>query len=115
VCGELIGKTLFDKTATPAQVILTDTSDTWSLRRVVDVPVVRVAPPGDPGEAGVVVRPATGFRGPLLAPPDFRPGGRRLKDRFARLRGRDGAEPFARIRDAIAEARKMGVTHRAAG
>ncbi|HEY1381088.1 MAG TPA: hypothetical protein VGF55_30090 [Gemmataceae bacterium] len=115
VCGELIGKTLLDKTATPAQVVLTDTPDAWTLRRVADVPVVWVAPPGEPPDsAGVVVRPATGFRGPLLAHPDYPDDGPRLKDLFDRLSGLDVAEPFARIRDAIAEARKMGVTHRAA-
>src|SRR4029077_1762342 len=42
VCGELIGKTLVEKTGTPAQVILTDTFDVWNLRRIVDVPVVWV-------------------------------------------------------------------------
>jgi hypothetical protein len=115
VCGELIGKTLFDKTAAPAQVILTDTRDAWTLRRVVDVPVVWVAPPGDAADLpGVIVRPATGFRGPLLAHPDFPDDVPRLKELFERLSGLDVAEPFARIRDAIAEARKMGVTHRAA-
>jgi hypothetical protein len=116
VCGELIGKTLFDKTATAAQVILTDTRDCWTLRRVADVPVVWVAPPGDMGDLpGVLVRPATGFRGPLLAHPDFPEDSPRLKDLFERLSGLDVAEPFARIREAIAEARKMGVSHRAAG
>lgn len=115
VCGELIGKTLLDKSATPAQVVLTDTADAWTLRRVVDVPVVWVAPPGDALEhAGTVVRAATGFRGPLLAHPDYPDDGPRLKDLFERLTGLDVAEPFARIRDAIAEARKMGVSHRAA-
>jgi hypothetical protein len=115
VCGELIGKTLLDKTATPAHVVLTDTADAWTLRRVADVPVVWVAPPGEtPDPAGTVVRPATGFRGPLLAHPDFPEDGPRLKDLFERLTGLDVAEPFARIRDAITEARKMGVTHRAA-
>jgi hypothetical protein len=115
VCGELIGKTLLDKTATPAQVVLTDTADAWTLRRVVDVPVVWVAPPGEtPDQAGIIVRPATGFRGPLLAHPDYPDDGPRLKDLFERLTGLDVAEPFARIRDAIIEARKMGVTCRAA-
>jgi hypothetical protein len=118
VCGELIGKTLLDKTATPAQVILTDTADAWTLRRVVDVPVAWVVPAGDPRAAGeqpgIIIRPATGFRGPLLAHPDFPDDAPRLKELFDRLAGLDLAEPFARIRDAITEARKMGVTHRAA-
>jgi hypothetical protein len=115
VCGELIGKTLVDKTATPAQVVLTDTADAWTLRRVLDVPVVWVAPPGHAADhPAAVVRPGTGFRGPLLAHPDYPDDGPRLKELLERLSGLDVAEPFARIRDAVAEARKMGVTHRAA-
>src|SRR5436305_15194710 len=47
ICGELLGKTLIEKTATPAHLVLTDTADALSLRRVVDVPVVWVAPPDD--------------------------------------------------------------------
>lgn len=118
VCGEVIGKTLVDKTATPAQVILTDTHDAWTLRRVVDAPVVWVVPATDlragQEQPGLVVRPATGFRGPLLAHPDYPDDGPRLKDLFERLTGIDLAEPFVRIREAITEARKMGVTQRAA-
>jgi len=120
VCGELIGKALFDKTGTPAHVILTDTADALGLRRCVDVPVVWVAPPADPwatelAERGLTARPATGGRGPLLAHPDFADDVPRLRELFERLSGLDVVEPFARIRDAIAEARKMGVTQRAAG
>ena len=117
VCGELIGKALFDKTSTPAQVILTDTVDAWNLRRVIDVPVVWVVPAGDPRagqeQPGFVIRAATGFRGPLLAHPDQPDDGPRMIDLFDRLAGLDVTEPFARIRDAIAEARKMGVTRAA--
>jgi hypothetical protein len=120
VCGELIGKTLFDKTGTPAQVVLTDTFDALSLRHAADVPVVWVAPPGDPraadlAERGVTVRPAAAGRAPLLAHPDCPDDVPRLRELFERLSGLDVVEPFARIRDAIAEARKMGVAQRAAG
>jgi hypothetical protein len=120
VCGDLIGKTLFDKTATPAQVILTDTADALSLRHCVDVPVVWVAPAHDPrtaalAEQGVLVRPAAAVRGPHLAHPDFPDDVPRLRELFERLSGLDVIEPFARIREAVAEARKMGVTQRAAG
>src|SRR6059058_3135722 len=48
VCGEVIAKTLLDRTGTATQVVLTDTVDTLSLRRCVDVPVVWVASPNDP-------------------------------------------------------------------
>jgi hypothetical protein len=119
VCGELIGKTLFDKTATPAQVVLTDSYDAFGLRRCVDVPIVWAAA-NDPraaglAEQGAVVRPAAGGRGPLLAHPDFPDDRPPLRELFERLSGLDVVEPFTRIRDAITEARKMGVTQRAAG
>jgi hypothetical protein len=117
ICGELIGKALVDKTGMAAQVILTDSVDAWNLRRLIDVPVVWVVPAGDPRAAqeqpGIVIRPATGFRGPLLAHPDYSDDGPRMKDLFDRLGGLDLTEPFARVRDAIAEARKMGVTRAA--
>jgi hypothetical protein len=37
-----------------------------------------------------------------------------MKELFERLAGLDVAEPFVRICEAVAEARKMGVTQRAA-
>src|SRR5438552_435243 len=58
VCGELVGKALVEKTATPAHLVLTDTADALCLRRVVDVPVVWVAPAERPDVTGLpVVRP----------------------------------------------------------
>jgi hypothetical protein len=120
VCGEVIGKALYDKTTTPTQVILTDTADALGLRRCLDLPVVWVAPANDPRSAvlveqGAVVRPTSAGRGPLLAHPDFPDDVPRLRELFERLSGLDLIEPFARIREAIVEARKLGVTHRAAG
>src|SRR5216117_3156178 len=43
VCGDLIGKTLIDKTTTPAQAILTDTPAALDLRRRLDLPVALVS------------------------------------------------------------------------
>jgi len=115
VCGELLGKTLIEKTATPAHLVLTDTADALSLRRVVDVPVVWVAPPGDPHAVDLpAVRPAAAGRGAVCAHPDYPDDLARLREPLERLAGLDLAEPFARIREAIAEARRMGVTQRAA-
>jgi hypothetical protein len=115
VCGELVGKTLIEKTATPAQLVLTDTADALALRRVTDVPVVWVAPPDDPHAANLpVARPAGVGRGAVCTHPDFAGDVSRLKEYVERLGGLDLAEPFARIREAIAEARRMGVTQRAA-
>jgi hypothetical protein len=115
ICGDLIGKTLYDRTATATHLILTDTAHALGLRRVVDVPVVWVASADDPAAADLpTVRPATPGRGPVCAHPDFPDDLPRLKEQCERLGGLDLVEPFARIREAIAEARKMGVTQRAA-
>lgn len=115
ICGELVGKTLIEKTATPVHLVLTDTADALSLRHVVDVPVVWVAPPDDPHAANLpVLRPAAAGRGAVCGHPDFPDERTRLKEALERLAGLDLAEPFARIREAIAEARRMGVTQRAA-
>src|SRR6202163_2939592 len=42
ICGDLLGKTLVDKTATPAQIILTDHPAALDLRLRLDVPVALV-------------------------------------------------------------------------
>src|ERR1700674_5287760 len=44
ICADLIGKTLFDKAAVPAQLIVTDRETVLDLRLKVDVPVVWLAP-----------------------------------------------------------------------
>jgi hypothetical protein len=116
LCGEVIGKALVEKTATPIRIVLTDTIHALSLRRCVDVPVIWVAPLAEELTApGEVVRPADRKRGPLVAHPEFPDDSSRCRDLIERLDALDLLEPFVRIREAVAEARKMGVTHRAAG
>jgi hypothetical protein len=118
ICAELIGKTLFDKTGTPVALVVTDREPVLDLRQRIEVPVVWVAGSDDPlatwmVEQGAEVRPAANERGPLLRHVRFPADGpalRTLLDRFAD--GLDVMEPFGRIREAIAEARKMGVTSR---
>lgn len=119
LCAELIGKTLIDKTATPVHLVVTDTIHCLPIRSRVDVPAIAALP-----EAGL---PASNVDRPLTAIPharcslplimdarwaDDEPLIRAILDRVdAAL---DLAEPFARIREAMGEARKMGVTNRAA-
>ena len=111
ICADLIGKTLVDKAAVPVQLIVTDRQAVLDLRHKVECPVVWLAPAEEAGASGeTVVRPAEPGRGPLLRHakfPDDLPWSREL---LTRLDGAcDLAEPFARIREAIGEARKMGV------
>jgi hypothetical protein len=120
ICADLIGKTLVDKTATGAQIIVTDCRPVLDLRQLIETPIVWLAISGESGAGSVV---PGGMEGPVMSlpagklycHPEF-PADKqaacklleRLPDCF------DLAEPFVRIREAISEARKMGVTNRAA-
>jgi hypothetical protein len=118
VCAELIGKTLFDKTSTPVQLVVTDREPVLDLRQRIEVPVVWIAGREDPlatwmVQQGAEIRPAGDERGSLLRHVRFPTDGASLRTLLARLEDvLDLAEPFGRIREAIAEARKMGVTSR---
>jgi hypothetical protein len=116
--GEVIGKALVEKTFTPVQMVLTDAFDVLGLRQCLDLPVIWIAPAGDPraeefAALGAAVRPAERNRGPLITHLDYPEDVARLRDTIERLSGLDLVEPFTRIRDAIVEARKMGVMQRA--
>lgn len=112
--GELIGKTLVEKTASSAGLIFTDRLAVLELRNTLDLPIVWVASDDPaPEESGLVVRPATADRPALVTHrkhPNDLPRIREVLDQLdSHL---DLVEPFARIREAIAEARKLGVTSR---
>jgi|SoiMethySBSTD1v2_1073268.scaffolds.fasta_scaffold254643_2 hypothetical protein len=118
LCADLIGKTLIEKTATVVQLLVTDSHHVLPIRSRVDVPVV-AAISGEP-TAMPSDRPLCTFTHPRSSAPlsireEHAPdegSARAILDRLdAAL---DLAEPFARIREAMAEARKMGVTSRAA-
>jgi hypothetical protein len=119
LCADLIGRTLVEKTAIPAHLLVTDTINALPVRSRVEVPVIAAVPDGQ-------VPPSSGDRSlatfghprsslPLtldLKWPEDEERVRAILDRVdAAL---DLAEPFARIREAMGEARKMGVTSRAA-
>ena len=118
LCADLIGRTLVEKTATPAHLLVTDSVNVLPLRSRVDVPVVAVVPDGQLPPSSD--RALATFGHPRSSVPltiDMRWAGdeelvRAMLDRVdAAL---DLAEPFARIREAMGEARNMGVTSRAA-
>lgn len=110
ICADLIGKTLLDKAAVPVQLIVTDRQTVLDLRLKVECPVLWLAAAGEiRAEQGIEV---SGRAGPssLLCHPRFPEDEARTRDLLARLdAGFDLAEPFIRIREAIGEARKMGV------
>ncbi len=117
ICVDVIGKTLVDRAGMALQVVLTDREAVLELRTRLEVPVLWVSPADDERGAllaaqGGGVLPAADGRGPVVCHPRFFADvvvGRELLSRAENL---DLAEPFERIRGAIAEARKMGMTGR---
>jgi hypothetical protein len=114
LCGELIGKTLVEKSTAQPQFILTDKLDALHLRPHVAAPVLLL---GDGGGAPASESPAVCIRQGAEKKPSLFSHDRFPEDKEAiehlleRLDGRlDLNEPFVRVREAIAEARKMGVT-----
>jgi len=96
ICGDLIGKTLVEKTGVAVQVVVTDTEAALDLRQRLEIPVVLLVHGHD-------------ARGHARFPDD----GPAIQEVLEKVKGSfDLAEPFNRIREALAEARKMGVSSR---
>jgi hypothetical protein len=111
--ADLIGKTLVEKTAAKPDLIVTDTSGALPLRSRIEIPVVAVPSQIAPLDAFSFEHPRAA-NGLLLPAPfaDDRAAVTALLDRVDPAV--ELSEPFARIRDAISEARKMGANTRAA-
>lgn len=115
ICADLIGKTLVDKAAMPVQGIVTDRATVLDLRCKVECPVLWLTAADDThammlAEQGKAMRAAQSGHGPLLCHPRFPEDVARTQELLGHLdAGFDVAEPFVRIREAIGEARKMGV------
>jgi hypothetical protein len=117
VSAELIGRTLVDKTGAAVQLIVTDREVVLDLRLKLDLPVLWLAPVDDArasamAAAGAAVSSATAGRGPVLCHPHFLAEVPVARELLSKADGLDLAEPFIRIREAVGEARKMGVTGR---
>lgn len=114
VHADLIGKTLVEKTTTTANFIITDRASLLDLRQQVDAPVLWLARPEDPvPENAACVRPARGNEGGAFRHGRFPEDAAALSELLDRLSGcLELSEPFSRIREAVAEARKLGVTQR---
>ena len=111
--ADLIGKTLVEKTATQPGLIVTDSLPALGLRSRVGVPVVALGPADGVPDLIVLASPRSSV--PLLLAARFDEDRPLIEDRLERIDPAvDLAEPFGRIREAMAEARKMGVTGRAA-
>jgi hypothetical protein len=113
--ADVIGKALVEKTALKADLIVTDTPPALALRSRVEVPVVALRPDAAvvPAETRTLTHPRSSLA--LLLPVVFAADESVV---VARLDAVDPSvdltEPFARIREAVAEARKLGVSGRVA-
>ena len=110
LAGEVIGKTLIEKTTTRTQCILVDQPMALELRRHVDVPVGLWYSIVDPDQP----LPGLPVQSRLYCHSQFPDDVSALLAIVANAGPLDFGEPFARIREAMNEARKMGVTMRRA-
>ncbi|HEY7326244.1 MAG TPA: hypothetical protein VH592_01295 [Gemmataceae bacterium] len=114
ICADLIGKTLMDKAAVPVQLLVTDRASVLDLRLKLECPVTWLAESADAqatvlAERGLVV-PTQPEHRPLLCHSRFPDDVAMTRELLNNLdAGFDLSEPFVRIREAISEARKMGV------
>ncbi len=111
--ADLIGKTLVEKTATQPGLIVTDSVAALGLRSRVGIPVVAIGSHTGADEVMELAHSRSSV--PLLLSAKFPDDRAAIEARLEAIDPAvDLAEPFTRIREAIAEARKMGVTGRAA-
>ncbi len=109
LCSDLIGKTLIDKAGTTANVIITDNDAALELRNQGSTPVAWLAPMDHPRVAELsetVIAKTKSYA--LLAHPKFQGDVASIKEMLHQTDVSDISEPFARIREALTEARKMG-------
>jgi hypothetical protein len=115
ICADLIGKTLVDKASIPVQLLVTDRAAVLDLRHKLECPILWLAAAGDAqalafAERGTTKVASPSGRNTLVCHARFPEDGDRTREMLRRLdAGFDLAEPFARIREALGEARKMGV------
>jgi hypothetical protein len=107
VCGDLIGKTLIEKTSTSAPWVVTDNPLLLDLRLRLPFPLA-LWQTGGPDSHGLFVQPN------LFCHKHFPEDVAQVRGFAEKLGTLDLGEPFARIREALSEARKMGIAARPA-
>lgn len=118
VFADLIGKTLVEKAGVPVQALFTDCEPLLELRLSVPTPVAWLAANGEERaaeleESGAAVKRTTA--GPLVCHPKFEIDVASIRQVLDQIdEAADLGEPFARIREALTEARKLGATTRGA-
>jgi hypothetical protein len=113
IFADLIGKTLIEKTAAQSTLIVTDIPNMLSLRSRIDLPVVGVGLASAPTTA-LSLRHARS-QVPIYYPALYSGDVDAIQHMLDHVdQAVELTEPFVRVREAITEARKMGVTSRAA-
>jgi len=117
IYADLIGKALVDKASASVQLILTDCLPALDIRLSLNVPVVWLSSPEESPETQThsqlpKMRDAVAEKRPILCHPRYSDDAATIRAALDRLDGKiDLTEPFTRIRDAIGEARKMGIVN----
>lgn len=106
LAGELIGKTLVDKSTTPIKWVVTDAPHALDLRPLISMPVALFSATPVPGTI------AAGKN--LYVHERHADDVALIADLLTQSPSLDFSEPFQRIRDAVVEARKLGPALRAA-
>lgn len=115
ICGDLIGKTLVERAGVPVSLVVTTCEAVLDLRLKIDVPVAYLQPPDDTRADSSRTVALPGNSGRLLCHANHPADVEAIRKVLAEADGSlDLAEPFTRVKEAIAEARKMGVTRAAA-
>ena len=118
IFAELISRTLVENAATSVEIIITDSRPVLDLRRCVRTPMVWLAGKEQfprISESGVCEPPVTSVpQGNIYSHPEFAADQPIICKLIKQLPNcLDLSEPFQRIREAIGEARKMGIMSRA--
>jgi hypothetical protein len=110
LCGEVIAKTLIDKSTTPVQWVLLDNPQALDLRLCVEMPVALWCERTDPEQAA----PGLLVKSQLYCDRRFPQDVDAIRELSSGIGTFDFGEPFIRIREALGEARKLGVASRMA-
>lgn len=116
VHAELIGKTLIDKSSTTPAMVVTNVPLALATRNFVSMPVIAATSESDvPPPFGMSILSHPRCRGSILMSEKHLADRPRIDQLLSQIDASvDLLEPFLRIKEAMSEARKMGVMNRAA-
>jgi hypothetical protein len=113
---ELIGKTLIEKTATQPVMVVADSPAALNVRKFVSMPVIAVSNQTDaPPPLGAIVLQHPRCRGSIYLSAQFESDRELVEQLLNKIdTSMELIEPFNRVREAMNEARRMGVAVKAA-